>query len=86
MTSSSCFVWLPVDHRLLGKDGHQMPYVLLGDKYARASRTGEQAQHQPCRESRATAPVVSTRRAGMEESSARENRRWGRAGIHGAAF
>jgi len=44
MTSSSCFVWLPVDHRLLGKDGHQMPFVVLGDKYARAIKSCALAQ------------------------------------------
>ena len=44
MTASHCLVWLPVDHRLLGEDGHQMPYVVLGDKYARAIKDGAQAQ------------------------------------------
>ncbi len=44
MTMSSCLVWMPVDHRLLGDDGHQMPYVVVGDKYARAIKTGAQAQ------------------------------------------
>lgn len=39
-----CLVWLPVDYRLLGKDGHQMPYGVVGDKYARAIKNGAQAQ------------------------------------------
>ena len=29
-------VWLPADHRLLGEEGHQSPFLVLGDKYARA--------------------------------------------------
>lgn len=44
MGESPCLVWLPVDHRLLGSDGQQMPYVVLGDKYARAVKLGAQAQ------------------------------------------
>jgi putative glutamine amidotransferase len=39
-----CMVWLPADHRLLGDHGHQMPFLLLGDKYARAVKLGAQAQ------------------------------------------
>jgi putative glutamine amidotransferase len=31
-------VWLPADHRLLGEEGHQSPFLVLGDKYARALR------------------------------------------------
>ena len=37
-------VWLPADHRLLGDHGHQMPFLLLGDKYARAVKVGAHAQ------------------------------------------
>jgi putative glutamine amidotransferase len=37
-------VWLPADHRLMGDHGHQMPFLLLGDKYARAVKVGAQAQ------------------------------------------
>lgn len=37
-------VWLPADHRLLGDDPHRMPYLVLGDKYARAVKVGAQAQ------------------------------------------
>lgn len=36
MTQSPCLVWLPMDHRLLGDAPHQKPYLILGDKYARA--------------------------------------------------
>ena len=43
MTASG-LVWLPVDHRLLGKEGHQMPHVVLGDKQARAIKLGALAQ------------------------------------------
>lgn len=42
--SSPCMVWLPADHRLLGDHGHQMPFLMLGDKYARAVKLGAQAQ------------------------------------------
>jgi len=35
-------VWLPADHRLLGQ--HAMPYLLLGEKYARAVKVGAAAQ------------------------------------------
>jgi len=37
-------VWVPLDHRLLGEDGHQMPYLVLGDKYARALQEGAGVQ------------------------------------------
>lgn len=39
-----CMVWLPADHRFLGDPGHQMPFLMLGDKYARAVKVGAQAQ------------------------------------------
>ena len=42
--SPPCMVWLPADHRLLGDHGHQMPFLMLGDKYARAVKVGAQAQ------------------------------------------
>lgn len=35
-------VWLPADHRLLGD--HGMPYLVLGDKYARAVKVGAHSQ------------------------------------------
>lgn len=35
-------VWLPADHRLLGD--HSMPYLVLGDKYARAVKVGAHSQ------------------------------------------
>ena len=31
-------VWMPADHRLLGEEGHRAPFVVLGEKYARALR------------------------------------------------
>ena len=37
-------VWLPADHRLMGDHGHQMPFLVLGDKYARAVKLGAKAQ------------------------------------------
>lgn len=37
-------VWLPADHRLLGDDLHRMPFLVLGDKYARAVKVGAAAQ------------------------------------------
>ena len=37
-------VWLPADHRLLGKKGHQSPFLVLGDKYARAVKECAGAQ------------------------------------------
>ena len=42
--SPPCLVWLPADHRLLGDHGHQMPFLVLGDKYARAVQVGAPAQ------------------------------------------
>ena len=42
--AAPCMVWLPADHRLLGDHGHQMPFLMLGDKYARAVKVGAQAQ------------------------------------------
>jgi len=44
MNQAPCMVWLPADHRLMGDHGHQMPFLLLGDKYARAVKVGAQAQ------------------------------------------
>jgi putative glutamine amidotransferase len=37
-------VWLPADHRVLGDYDRGLPFLLLGDKYARAVRVGAQAQ------------------------------------------
>lgn len=37
-------VWLPADHRLLGEEGHQSPFLVLGEKYARAVRDCAAAQ------------------------------------------
>ncbi len=44
MNKPPCMVWLPADHRLMGDHGHQMPFLLLGDKYARAVKVGSDAQ------------------------------------------
>ena len=44
MKKPPCMVWLPADHRLLGDDGQQMPYLVLGEKYARAVKLGANAQ------------------------------------------
>jgi len=44
MTDRRFLVWTPADHRLLGKKGHASPYLLLGDKYARALRDCAYAQ------------------------------------------
>ena len=37
-------VWLPADHRLLGEEGHQSPFLVLGEKYARAIKQCAGAQ------------------------------------------
>jgi len=37
-------VWLPADHRLLGEEGHQSPFLVLGEKYAGAVRQCAGAQ------------------------------------------
>ncbi|MEI8169376.1 MAG: gamma-glutamyl-gamma-aminobutyrate hydrolase family protein [Rhodoferax sp.] len=44
MKKPPCMVWLPMDHRLLGDHDHQMPFLVLGDKYARAVKVCGQAQ------------------------------------------
>ena len=36
MNIPASLVWLPADHRLLGEGDNTMPYLVLGDKYARA--------------------------------------------------
>jgi putative glutamine amidotransferase len=43
-TVSPALVWLPADHRFLGEDGSQMPFLVLGDKYARAVKECAHAQ------------------------------------------
>lgn len=45
MKEPPCMVWLPMDHRLLGDSAHQAPFLLVGDKYARAVK--EAARGQP---------------------------------------
>ena len=37
-------VWLPMDHRQRGGDDASLPYLYLGDKYARAVRDGAMTQ------------------------------------------
>lgn len=44
MTPPTSLVWLPADHRLLGGPDHAMPFLLLGDKYARAVKVGAHTQ------------------------------------------
>jgi len=43
MKEPPCMVWLPMDHRLLGDHEHKMPFLVVGDKYARAVKVGVQA-------------------------------------------
>lgn len=43
-TLSQALVWLPADHRFLGEEGDQTPFLVLGDKYARAVKLGANAQ------------------------------------------
>lgn len=44
MSKPPVLVWLPVDHRSIGEEGHTLPFMVLGDKYARAVRDGMKAQ------------------------------------------
>ena len=44
MKKSPAWVWLPADHRLLGSAERSMPFLVLGDKYARAVKVNAQAQ------------------------------------------
>lgn len=44
MNKPPCKVWLPMDHRVLDDDGQQMPFLVLGDKYARAVRDSVHGQ------------------------------------------
>lgn len=44
MKKPPSLVWLPADHRLLGRDPNTMPFLVLGDKYARAVKLHAQAQ------------------------------------------
>ena len=43
-TTNPALVWLPMDHRLLGAEPDQVPFLVLGDKYARAVKMGSHAQ------------------------------------------
>jgi putative glutamine amidotransferase len=44
MIQTPSLVWLPADHRLLGSAPQTMPFLVLGDKYARAVKVNAQAQ------------------------------------------
>ncbi len=44
MKKPPSLVWLPADHRLLGRDHNTMPFLVLGDKYARAVKDHARAQ------------------------------------------
>jgi putative glutamine amidotransferase len=44
MKKPTPLVWLPADHRLLGTGERSMPFLVLGDKYARAVKVQAQAQ------------------------------------------
>lgn len=44
MKKTPCLVWLPADHRLLGQDDNALPYLVLGDKYARTVKAHAQAE------------------------------------------
>ncbi|MDP4609457.1 MAG: gamma-glutamyl-gamma-aminobutyrate hydrolase family protein [Burkholderiaceae bacterium] len=46
MTATPSLVWLPMDNRLLGEAHQAAPFLVLGEKYARALTTCAQAQ--PC--------------------------------------
>ncbi len=43
MNRNACLVWLPGDQRVLGEEGDQAAYVVLGNKYAQAVRSCAQA-------------------------------------------
>jgi putative glutamine amidotransferase len=44
MKKPPALVWLPADHRLLGSEERSMPFLVLGDKYARAVKVNAFAQ------------------------------------------
>jgi putative glutamine amidotransferase len=44
MKKPPSLVWLPADHRLLGSAERSMPFLVLGDKYARAVKVNADAQ------------------------------------------
>lgn len=44
MKKPPTLVWLPADHRILGSGRKTMPFLVLGDKYARAVRDNAEAQ------------------------------------------
>jgi len=44
MKKPPALVWLPADHRLLGSAERSMPFLVLGDKYARAVKANANCQ------------------------------------------
>jgi len=44
MKKPPSLVWLPADHRLMGDGERTMPFLVLGDKYARAVKVNAAAQ------------------------------------------
>jgi putative glutamine amidotransferase len=44
MKKPPSLVWLPADHRQLGSQERSMPFLVLGDKYARVVKVNAQAQ------------------------------------------
>lgn len=44
MKKPPCLVWLPADHRVLGEGDQAMPFLILGDKYARAVKVNAGAE------------------------------------------
>jgi putative glutamine amidotransferase len=44
MKKPASLVWLPADHRLMGSEERSMPFLVLGDKYARAVKVNALAQ------------------------------------------
>lgn len=44
MNQAAPLVWLPADHRLLGSGENTMPFLVLGDKYARALKVNALVQ------------------------------------------
>jgi putative glutamine amidotransferase len=44
MKKPPALVWLPADHRQLGSAQKTLPFLVLGDKYARAVKSAAQAQ------------------------------------------
>lgn len=84
MNKPPCLVWLPMDHRLLGSSEKQMPFLVLGDKYARANK--EAAFAQPVLFPWADASQILVKAFG-KTCRARQNDRWNNSEhtLHAAA-